>query len=61
MIDDHGNDDGGDDRELKRLEQRRLLQLYENNRFNDQNNSSARVSRFLVHFFDIHLACVAGV
>ena len=25
-----------------------------NNRFNDQNNSSARASRFLVHFFDIH-------
>ena len=24
------------------------------NRFNDQNNSSARASRFLVHFFDIH-------
>ena len=25
-----------------------------NNRFNDQNNSSARASRFLVHFFDVH-------
>ena len=24
-----------------------------NNRFNDQNNSSARASRFLVHFFDV--------
>ena len=23
-------------------------------RFNDQNNSSARASRFLVHFFDNH-------
>ena len=22
--------------------------------FNDQNNNSARVSRFLVHFFDFH-------
>ena len=25
-----------------------------NNRFNDQNNSSARASRFLAHFFDVH-------
>ena len=25
-----------------------------NNRFNDQNNSSARAARFLVHFFDVH-------
>ena len=25
-----------------------------NNRFDDQNNSSARASRFLVHFFDVH-------
>ena len=25
-----------------------------NNRFNDQNNSSARASRSLVHFFDVH-------
>ena len=25
-----------------------------NNRFYDQNNSSARASRFLVHFFDVH-------
>ena len=25
-----------------------------NNRFNDQNNSSACASRFLVHFFDVH-------
>ena len=24
-----------------------------NNKFNDQNNSSARVSRFLAHFFDV--------
>ena len=27
---------------------------WKNNRFNDQNNSSARASRFLVHFFDVH-------
>ena len=27
-----------------------------NNRFNDQNNSSARAWRFLVHFFDVHYA-----
>ena len=25
-----------------------------NNRLNDQNNSSARASCFLVHFFDVH-------
>ena len=25
-----------------------------NNRFNDQNNSSARASCLLVHFFDVH-------
>ena len=25
-----------------------------NNRFNDQNNSSARASRFFVHFFEVH-------
>ena len=28
--------------------------LKKNNRFNDQNNSFARASRFLVHFFDVH-------
>ena len=28
--------------------------LKKNNRFNDQNNSSARASRFLGHFFDVH-------
>ena len=27
-----------------------------NNTFNDQNNSSARASRFLVDFFDVHWA-----
>ena len=31
----------------------------ENNRFNDQNNSSARASRFLVHFFDVHCTATA--
>ena len=29
-------------------------ELQKNNGFNDQNNSSARASRFLVHFFDVH-------
>ena len=38
-------------RELKQLRRRRLQK---NNRFNDQNNSSARASRLLVHFFDVH-------
>ena len=42
-----------ENRELKQLRRpQRLLQ--KNNRFNDQNNSSARASRFLVHFFDVH-------
>ena len=42
-----------DNRELEQLLLRRR-QLQNNNRFNDQNNSSARASRFLVHFFDVH-------
>ena len=36
---------------IRELEQ---LRLQKNNRFNDQNNSSARASRFSVHFFDLH-------
>ena len=40
-------------RELKQLRRRPQRRLQKNNRFNDQNNSSARTSRFLVHFFDI--------
>ena len=43
-----------DDRELKQLRRRPQRQLQKNNRFNDQNNSSARASHFLVHFFDVH-------
>ena len=31
-----------------------------NNRFNDQNNSSARASCFLVHFFDVHCTTTTG-
>ena len=31
-----------------------IIGTSKNNRFNDQNNSSARASRFLVHFFDVH-------
>ena len=47
-------------RELKQLRRRRRRQrrLQNNNRFNSQNNcngySSARASRFLVNFFDVH-------
>ena len=41
-------------RELKQLRRRHQRQLQKNNRFNDQNNSSARASRYLVHFFDVH-------
>ena len=41
-------------RELKQPRRRPQRRLQKNNRFNDQNNSSARTSRFLVHFFDVH-------
>ena len=46
-----------DIRELKQLRRRRQpqrrLQKTEG-LINDQNNSFARASRFLVHFFDVH-------
>ena len=41
-------------RELKQLRRRPQRRLQKNNRFNDQNNSSALASCFLVHFFDVH-------
>ena len=41
-------------RELKQLRRRPQRRLQKSNRFNDQNNSSVRASRFLVHFFDVH-------
>ena len=41
-------------KELKQLWRRPQRQLHKNNMFNDQNNSSALPSRFLVHFFDVH-------
>ena len=41
-------------RELKQLRWWPHWRLQKNNRFNDQNNSSACASRFLVHFFDVH-------
>ena len=41
-------------RELKQLLRRPQRRLQKNNRLNDQNNSSARASRFLVHFFNVH-------
>ena len=43
-----------ENRELKQLRRRSQQRLQKNNRFNDQNNSSARASPFLVHFFDVH-------
>ena len=43
-----------DNRELKQLRRRPQRQLQKSNRFNDQNNSSARASRFLLHLFDVH-------
>ena len=39
---------------LKQLRQWRRQQLQKNNRFNYQNNRSARASRSLVHFFDVY-------
>ena len=44
-----------DSRELK---QPRRLQ--KNNRFNDQNNSYARASRFLLHLIDVHCTITTG-
>ena len=41
-------------RELKQLRRPPQWRLQKNSRFIDQNNSSARASRFLVHFFDVH-------
>ena len=41
-------------RELKQPRRRPQRRLQKNNRFNDQNNSSARASRFLIHFCDVH-------
>ena len=46
-----------DIRELKQLRRRRQPQRRLQKTIgliNDQNNSSARASRFLVHFFDVH-------
>ena len=36
------------------IRRRPQQRLQTNNRFNDQNNSSARASRFLIHFFHVH-------
>jgi len=41
-------------REFQQLRRRPQRRLQNNNRLNDQNNSSARASRFLVHFFYVH-------
>ena len=42
-------------KQLRRRPQRQLQKkTKQNNRFNDQNNSSARASRFLIHFFHVH-------
>ena len=41
--------------ELKQLGRRRQRRLQKTiGLINDQNNSSARVSRFLIHFFDVN-------
>ena len=40
--------------ELKQPRRRPHRRLQKNNRFHYQNNSSARASRFLVHFFDVY-------
>ena len=55
VVNDHDDDDNYyDNRELKQLRRRPQRRIQKKNRFNDQNNSSARASRFLVHFFDVH-------
>ena len=41
-------------RERKQLRRRPQRRLQKNNSFNDQNNSSARASRFLFNFLDVH-------
>ena len=41
-------------RKLKQPRRRPQRRLQKNKSFNDQNNSSARASRFLIHFFDVH-------
>ena len=41
-------------RDLKQRRRRRQQQRQKNDWFYEQNNCSARTSRFLVHFFDVH-------
>ena len=54
VVNGHDDDDNYyDNRELKQLRRRPQRRIQKNNRFNDQNNSSARASRFLVHFLYI--------
>ena len=40
-------------RDLTKLRRRRQGERQKNNRFNEQNNNSARASRFFVHFFAV--------
>ena len=55
VVNGHDDDDNYyDNRELKQLRRRPQRRIQKDNRFNDQNNSSARASCFLVHFFDVH-------
>ena len=39
--------------DLTKLRRRRQGERQKNNRFNEQNNNSARASRFFVHFFAV--------
>ena len=40
-------------RDLTKLRRRLQGERQKNNRFNEQNNNSARASRFFVHFFAV--------
>ena len=40
-------------RDLTKLRRRRQGERQKNNRFNEQNNNSARASRFFVHLFSV--------
>ena len=55
VVNGHADDDDYyNSRGLKQVRRRPQRRLQKHNRFNDQNNSSAPVSSFLVHFFDVH-------
>ena len=50
---DVGVDVASKNRDLTKLRRRRQGERQKTNRFNEQNNKSARASRFFVHFFAV--------